>query len=218
MSTDRAEGECYLGGRCVLFSPRACGLPVPPLSLRQSQTGSSSRPAAPRPPHPPGAPRKAWVLWANSQASPLQPGPATTFQQDPVKQGSQLLHFKIRTEHRILEILEGSPCVSQGVKPRLRDGRGDAQLWRPVSSRAQCHLLSWPRVLEQWFLCFPCDTIALLYRADEILDMNVPGQTEVDSTSSVGHVGLQVPGVSLGPLQGWLWGRGGTREGGQVVA
>ena len=103
-----------------------------------------------------------------------------------------------------MEILDGSPCVSQGVKPWLREGRGDAQLWRAVSSRTHCHLSSWPRVLEQWFLGFRCDTISLLYRADETLDTNVPGQTEVGASSSVGHVELQVPGVSLGPLQGWL--------------
>lgn len=29
-----------------------------------------------------------------------------------------------RDEHRLLEMLEGSPCVSRGVKPRLREGPG----------------------------------------------------------------------------------------------
>lgn len=78
-------------------APGALASCAPPalLSASSSQGSRSSVPVAPT-----LAPSQSSGAWREGPAARLGSGVATTFPQDPAKQGPELLHLIVRTEQR----------------------------------------------------------------------------------------------------------------------
>ena len=110
------------------------GVLQPPALL---STSSKVRPASPPCQWPqPWRPHRAQVLGEKARQPVLGPVlPPPSHKTGPNRGlSSFILQSGLsRDEHRLLERLEGSPCVSQGEKPRLRQGPG----WPSCADRSE---------------------------------------------------------------------------------
>lgn len=123
MQEGRAVMECRAARRSGVLQP-----PSPPLILKQNQASRSSMPGAARLLHPTLAPSQNSGVWRKCPDSlswvqgchhvPTRPSQNRGLSSFILQSGLS------RDEHRLLEMLEGSPCVSRGVKPSLREGPG----------------------------------------------------------------------------------------------
>lgn len=147
-----AAGEAASGQDCrpLVMQVRAVMEYGAPGALASCAPRPSSQPQAVRaagPPcrwPPPWRPHRAQVLGEKARQpvlGPVLPPPSHRTRPNRGLSSFILQSGLSRGEHRLLEMLEGSPCVSQGAKPGSERGRGSPAV-QPVRGSAQGHLLS----------------------------------------------------------------------------